>query len=56
MKYVEVSETVFRDLLNCKSQVEDIKEVLLLNAPVSKMKLVENLFRIVYSKRYQDDE
>lgn len=54
MKYVEISEPVFRDLIGCKSKLEDIKVLLAENKPMHKKTLVEQLTLIVYSARYQD--
>ena len=50
---VEISETVFRDLIASKSKIEDIKVLLEEGDPrMQKRRLVEKLVKIVYSDRY----
>lgn len=50
---VEISETVFRDLIASKSKLEDIKVLLEEGDPrMQKRRLVEKLVKIVYSDRY----
>lgn len=57
MKYVEVSEPVFRDLIGCKSKIEDIK-VMLDDADerITKRKLIQRLKLVVNSARYAEKE
>lgn len=56
MKYIEISETVFRDLIGCKSKLEDIRAELVDTKFVHKKTLVEKLTQIINSTRYQDKE
>lgn len=57
MQYIEISEPVFRDLIGCKSKLEDIKVMLNeINPRITKQKFMEQLTLIVYSSRYQDKE
>lgn len=57
MRYIQISESVFRDLIGCKSKIEDIKALLTeLEPRLSKRKLLERLTLLVYSSRYQDKE
>lgn len=57
MRQITISEPVFRDLIGCKSKIEDIKVLLTdLEPRVTKRKLLERLTLLVYSSRYQDKE
>lgn len=57
MKYIEISEAIFRDLLAAKSKLEDIRVLLAArDIHMTKHKLVEQLNRIVNDNRYRDKE
>lgn len=57
MKYIEISETIFRDLLSCKSKLEDIRVLLAgMDNRMTRRKLIERLSQIVNDDRYQDKE
>ena len=54
MRMHEVSEPIYRDLLECKSKVEDLKMMLLDPDPAwTKKKLIEELTVLAFSSRYQ---
>lgn len=53
-KQITVSENVFRDLLSCKSKVEDIKVVLQKGENVSKTRFMRKVGAIIYSHRYSE--
>ena len=54
VRYIEVSESVLRDLLGCKSKIEDIKvEIRDLHPRETKRQVIERLRQIVKSSRYE---
>ena len=57
VRYFQVSEPIMRDLLACKSKVEDIKLALAQDTPFRpKQRLVQQLTNIVNDKRYRDKD
>ena len=56
MKYIEISDAIFKDLIGCKSKIEDIKALLDDNKTkmMHKKTLIERLTQIIDSARYQD--
>ena len=53
MKSVEISESVFLDLISCKSKVEDIKALLRKTTDLTaRLNLVREIQRIVNSDAY----
>ena len=55
MKYIQISEPVFCDLMSAKSKLTDIKAVLSDQEKIPKDRLVKKLNRIIYSQRYKED-
>lgn len=54
MRMHEVSEPIYRDLLECKSKVEDLKLMLLDPDPAwTKKKLIEELTVLAFCRGYQ---
>ena len=56
MRYIQISEPVFRDLMSAKSKLTDITIVLSTQSRIPKNRLLEKLNRIIYSQRYKEDE
>ena len=56
MKYIQISEPVFRDLMSAKSKLTDITIVLSTGSRMPKNRLLEKLNRIIYSQRYKEDD
>ncbi len=55
VRYFQVSEPIMRDLLACKSKLEDIKLALAQDTPFRpKQRLVQQLTNIVTEERYQE--
>lgn len=53
-RYVTISEGVFRDLLNEKSKINDIKALLWSRSRVPKHVMMKQLADIVFNNRYND--
>ena len=56
MRYIQISEPVFRDLMSAKSKLTDITIVLSTQSRIPKNRLLEKLNRIIYSQRYKEDD
>ncbi len=56
MRYIQISEPVFRDLMSAKSKLTDITIILSDQEKISKNRLVTKLNRIIYSQRYKEDD
>lgn len=57
VRYFQVSEPIMRDLLACKSKLEDIKLALAQDTPFkSKQRLVQQITNIVIDERYQEKD
>ena len=56
MRYIQISEPVFRDLMSAKSKLTDIIAVLSDQEKIPKNRLLEKLNRIIYSQRYKEDD
>lgn len=56
MRYIQISEPVFRDLMSAKSKLTDIIAVLFDQEKIPKNRLVKKLNRIIYSQRYKEDD
>lgn len=56
MRYIQISEPVFRDLMSAKSKLTDITIVLSTGSRIPKNRLLEKLNRIIYSQRYKEDD
>lgn len=57
VRYFQVSEPIMRDLLACKSKVEDIKLTLACDSPFKpKQRLVQQITNIVIDERYQEKD
>ena len=57
VRYFQVSEPIMRDLLACKSKLEDIKLELAQDTPFkSKQRLVQQITNIVIDERYQEKD
>ena len=57
MRYIQISEPIFRDLIGCKSKLEDIKLFLSGSlAGVTKTRVVDKVTNIAYSHRYEDTQ
>lgn len=57
VRYFQVSEPIMRDLLACKSKVEDIKIALANDSPFRpKQRLAQQIANIVNDKRYQEKD
>ena len=57
VRYFQVSEPIMRDLLACKSKLEDIKLALAYDSPFkSKQRLVQQITNIVIDERYQEKD
>ena len=55
VRYFQISEPIMRDLLACKSKLEDIKLALAQDTPFRpKQRLVQQLTNIVTEERYQE--
>ena len=55
MRYIQISEPVFRDLMSAKSKLTDITIVLSTESKIPKNRLLKKLNRIIYSQRYKED-
>ena len=57
VRYFHVSEPIMRDLLACKSKLEDIKLALSYDSPFkSKQRLIQQITNIVIDERYQEKD
>ena len=56
MRYIQISEPVFRDLMSAKSKLTDITIVLSTQSRIPKNRLLEKLNRIIKSQRYKEDD
>jgi hypothetical protein len=56
VRYIQISEPVFRDLMSAKSKLTDITIVLSTQSRIPKNRLLEKLNRIIYSQRYKEDD
>lgn len=56
MKYIQLSEPVFRDLMSAKSKLTDITIVLATESRTPKDRLLKKLNRIINSQRYKEDD
>ena len=56
MRYIQLSEPVFRDLMSAKSKLTDITIVLSDQEKIPKNRLLTKLNRIIYSQRYKEDD
>ena len=56
MRYIQISEPVFRDLMSAKSKLTDITIVLATESQTPKNRLLTKLNRIIYSQRYKEDD
>lgn len=57
VRYFQVSEPIMRDLLACKSKLEDIKIALAQDTPFRpKQRLVQQIANIVNDNRYQEKD
>ena len=56
MRYIQISEPVFRDLMSAKSKLTDITIVLSDQEKIPKNRLLTKLNRIIYSQRYKEDD
>ena len=56
MRYIQISEPVFRDLMSAKSKLTDITIVLSEQEKIPKNRLLTKLNRIIYSQRYKEDD
>ena len=54
MRYIQISEPVFRDLMSAKSKLTDITIVLSDQEKIPKNRLVKKLNRIIQSPRYEE--
>ena len=55
MDYIKISESVFRDLISCKSKVDDMRMLLEDDTDkMSKSQILRRLNNVVYSYRYAD--
>ena len=53
MRYIQISEPIFNDLMSAKSKLTDI-QIIMESPPLPpKGRLVAAILRIIYSKRYQ---
>ena len=55
MRYIQISEPIFRDLMSAKSKLTDITIVLSEQEKIPKNRLLTKLNRIIYSQRYKED-
>ena len=55
-RYVTISENIFRDLLNDKSKIEDIKVLLATRSGIQRQRFMKKLNDIVYMNRYNDTD
>ncbi len=55
MRYIQISEPVFRDLMSAKSKLTDITIILSDQEKIPKNRLLTKLNRIIYSQRYKED-
>jgi hypothetical protein len=55
VRYIQLSEPVFRDLISAKSKLTDITIVLSTESRTPKDRLLTKLNRIIYSQRYKED-
>ena len=56
MRYIQISEPIFRDLMSAKSKLTDITIVLSEQEKIPKNRLLTKLNRIIYSQRYKEDD
>ena len=56
MRYIQLSEPVFRDLMSAKSKLTDITIVLATESRTPKDRLLKKLNRIINSQRYKEDD
>lgn len=53
MRYIQISEPIFNDLMSAKSKLTDIQIIMESSPLPPKGRLVAAILRIIYSKRYQ---
>lgn len=56
MRYVQISEPIFNDLMSAKSKLTDIQIIMESSPLPPKGRLVAAILRIIYSKRYQEEK
>jgi hypothetical protein len=55
VRYIQISEPIFRDLMSAKSKLTDIITVLSEQEKIPKDRLVKKLNRIIQSPRYEEE-
>ncbi len=53
MRYIQISEPIFNDLMSAMSKLTDIQIIMVSSPLPPKGRLVAAILRIIYSKRYQ---
>lgn len=56
MRYIQISEPIFNDLMSAKSKLTDIQIIMESSPLPPKGRLVAAILRIIYSKRYQEEK
>lgn len=56
MRYIQISEPIFNDLMSAKSKMTDIQQLIEDSPLPPKGRLVAAIQRIIKSKRYQEDK
>lgn len=56
MRYIQISEPIFNDLMSAKSKLTDIQIIVESSPLPPKGRLVAAILQIIKSKRYQEDK
>lgn len=56
MRYIQISEPIFNDMMSAKSKLTDIQIIMESSPLPPKGRLVAAILRIIYSKRYQEEK
>lgn len=56
MRYIQISEPIFNDLMSAKSKLTDIQQLIEDSPLPPKGRLVAAILNIIKSKRYQEDK
>lgn len=56
MRYIQISEPIFNDMMSAKSKLTDIQSIMESSPLPPKGRLVAAILRIIYSKRYQEEK
>ena len=56
MRYIQISEPIFNDLMSAKSKLTDIQIIMESSPLPPKGRLVAAILRIIYSKRYHEEK